>query len=162
VRNKEKEQELKRRAEREGRTALHSFWGVKRRDYLTSPTRARDPFPQHVAADDATYQRIVQTFAERFKEWGSIYENYAEMERPGPQNSYRSSRHAVIGMHRNSRCRGRIRSGNPSCDSMWVVVSVWDCAEVCGELASEILRFAQDDNRRMERQVILAYAKRST
>ena len=50
--------------------------------YLTSPTRARDPFPQHLAAEDATYQRIVQTFADRFKEWGSTYEESAETERP--------------------------------------------------------------------------------
>jgi len=49
---------------------------------LTEPLGQRNPFPQHLAADDATYQRAVQSFADRFKDWGSIYERSAEMERP--------------------------------------------------------------------------------
>jgi hypothetical protein len=42
----------------------------------------RTSLPQHLAADDAAYRRVVQSFADRFKEWGFIYERYAEMERP--------------------------------------------------------------------------------
>jgi hypothetical protein len=57
--------------------------------YLTSPTIARDPFPQHLASDDATYQRVVQSFADRFKEWGWIYERSADMERPLIENTSR-------------------------------------------------------------------------
>jgi hypothetical protein len=49
---------------------------------LTEPLGQRKPFPQHLAADDATYERVVKSFADRFKDWGSIYERYAEMERP--------------------------------------------------------------------------------
>jgi hypothetical protein len=49
--------------------------------YLAGHT-VSDPFPQHLAADDATYERVVKSFADRFKEWGSIYERSAEMERP--------------------------------------------------------------------------------
>jgi hypothetical protein len=49
--------------------------------YLAGHT-VSDPFPQQLAADDATYERVVKSFADRFKEWGSIYERSAEMERP--------------------------------------------------------------------------------
>ncbi|MGA9981646.1 MAG: hypothetical protein WBQ08_23720 [Candidatus Sulfotelmatobacter sp.] len=49
--------------------------------YLAGHT-VRDPFPQHLAADNATYERAVKSFADRFKEWGSIFERNAEMERP--------------------------------------------------------------------------------
>jgi hypothetical protein len=50
--------------------------------YVTSPTMASDPHPNNLAGGDATYQRVVQSLADRFKEWGSIYERNAELERP--------------------------------------------------------------------------------
>jgi hypothetical protein len=77
---------------------------------LTSPTRARDSFPQHLAADDATYQRIVQSFADRFKEWGPIYERSAEMERPLIERTSKFLSKFTTCRKRNSPCRSRASS----------------------------------------------------
>jgi hypothetical protein len=58
--------------------------------YITSPTMARDPYPQNLAADDATYQRVVKSFADRFKQWEPFLEREAEVERPLIEHSYKA------------------------------------------------------------------------
>jgi hypothetical protein len=48
--------------------------------YLISPKTPRDYLPQHLAADDATYERVVKSFADAFKQWQSFLEHEAEGE----------------------------------------------------------------------------------
>lgn len=50
--------------------------------YLISPKTPRAYPPQHLAADDATYEQAVKSFADAFKQWESYLEYQANEERP--------------------------------------------------------------------------------
>jgi hypothetical protein len=59
--------------------------------YITSPTRARDPFPHNLAPDDAANQRAVKSFADAFEQEGRemFLENYSREDRPFIEKTYK-------------------------------------------------------------------------
>jgi hypothetical protein len=58
--------------------------------YIISPKTASDPVPSHLAAADATYQRVVTSFAEAFKQWEPFLERNANLERPLIEHTYKT------------------------------------------------------------------------